>query len=94
MGKKLPYFLVLTMFIFACSGSDVSDGGDINSLPTAADDSATAEENTTTNISVTNNDDFGEDGPDAGTIIVPSATTFEGGSIVVNDGGTPTDPTD
>jgi len=68
---------------------------EVNDLPTALDDIATVVENSgATNIDVTNNDDFGGDGPNVGTITLPSATSANGGTLVVDDNGTPNDPTD
>ncbi|MEM9007336.1 MAG: DUF4347 domain-containing protein, partial [Cyanobacteria bacterium P01_F01_bin.86] len=64
---------------------------DVNDIPTATDDAATASEDNTVNISVLGNDDFGGDGAGTGPIAV---TPPANGSAVINDGGTATDPTD
>jgi hypothetical protein len=67
----------------------------VESIPTAVDDTATVDEDSgTTSIDVTNNDDFGDDGPNVGTITLPGATSANGGTLTVNDNGTPNDPTD
>ncbi len=68
---------------------------EVDDLPLAVDDTATvAEDSGVTSIDVTNNDDFGGDGPSIGTITLPSATSANGGTLTVNDNGTPNDPTD
>jgi hypothetical protein len=64
----------------------------VNDLPVADDDSETTDEDTPVNILVLTNDDFGGDGPGTGTITVTIQPT--NGTAVVNDGGTPNDPTD
>ncbi|MDT0554269.1 Ig-like domain-containing protein, partial [Urechidicola vernalis] len=67
----------------------------VDDLPIASDDAVTvAEDSGVTSIDVTANDDFGGDGPSVGTISVVSGSTGEGGAVVVNDNGTPNDPTD
>jgi choice-of-anchor A domain-containing protein len=64
-------------------------------IPTASDDTFNVNENSQNNsLDVLNNDSFGNDGPNIGTISLPNGTTANGGSVTVNDGGTPTDPTD
>jgi hypothetical protein len=60
--------------------------------PTANDDSATTGVNTPVNIDVLVNDDFGGDGPSTGEITIIAAPI--NGIAVVNNGGTPNDPTD
>jgi choice-of-anchor A domain-containing protein/uncharacterized repeat protein (TIGR01451 family) len=64
----------------------------VNDTPTANNDNATTDEDTPVNIDALVNDDFGGDGPSVGpiTILTPPAN----GTGIVNDGGTPTDPTD
>ncbi len=63
-----------------------------NSSPTATDDTVTVEEDSgVNNIAVLDNDDFGGDGAGVGTITVDGVTN---GTAIVNDGGTPNDPTD
>ena len=64
----------------------------VDDQPVANDDSATTNEDTPVNIPVLVNDDFGGDGPSAGTITV--LTQPANGTATVNDGGTPNDPTD
>ncbi|PQJ77889.1 collagen-binding domain-containing protein [Polaribacter porphyrae] len=67
----------------------------VNDVPTAVDDTANVNENTPANtIDVLNNDTFGNDGPNVGTISLPSGTSANGGTVTVDDGGTPNDPTD
>ncbi|MDT0554350.1 tandem-95 repeat protein, partial [Urechidicola vernalis] len=67
----------------------------VNDLPTAEDDSATvAEDSGVTSIDVTINDDFGGDGPSAGTITIGVGKSSNGNLVSVNDNGTPDDPTD
>ncbi|WP_200831847.1 thrombospondin type 3 repeat-containing protein, partial [Aquimarina sp. AU474] len=77
-----------------------SDGiGDVcdpdSDSPTATNDTPAdvAEDSGTTNIAVLGNDSFGGDGPSTGTINV-TAIPATVGTAVVNNGGTPNDPTD
>ncbi|WP_445749799.1 collagen-binding domain-containing protein [Polaribacter sp.] len=64
-------------------------------LPTAVADTFIANENSPANtIDVLVNDSFGVDGPNSGTISLPSANSSNGGTITVDDNGTPNDPTD
>jgi len=65
---------------------------DPNDSPVAVDDTETTDENTPVNIDVLNNDDFGNDGPNSGPIAI--LTPPANGTAVVNNNGTPTDPTD
>ncbi|WP_452221168.1 beta strand repeat-containing protein, partial [Lacinutrix salivirga] len=72
-----------------------------NNLPVAEDDTISGiDEDSTDNVidvladNGNGADDFGGDGPDVGAITLPSATTTEGGTVTVDNGGTPTDPTD
>ena len=71
---------------------DVPTPIDPDDSPVANDDTATTDENTPVNIDVLVNDDFGNDGPNNGpiSILIPPAN----GTAVVNNNGTPTDPTD
>ncbi|WP_299060350.1 Ig-like domain-containing protein [uncultured Polaribacter sp.] len=64
----------------------------VDDFPTANADPATVLEDGTVNVTVLTNDSFGGDGPSTGTITIPTAPT--NGTAVVNDGGTPNDPTD
>ncbi|PHN05645.1 Ig-like domain-containing protein [Flavilitoribacter nigricans] len=64
----------------------------INDLPTAVDDVATTDEDVAVLIDVLVNDDFGGDGPSNGAITIFSSPA--NGTVTVNDGGTPNDPTD
>ncbi len=62
--------------------------------PTANDDALTVNEDSTGNaLNVLANDDFGPDGPGA-TVAITITTEPTGGTAVINDGGTATDPTD
>ncbi|WP_299768193.1 Ig-like domain-containing protein, partial [uncultured Dokdonia sp.] len=63
-----------------------------NQIPDPEDDTATTQEDIGVNIDVTDNDDFGADGPSIGTIVITSVPS--NGMAVVNDNGTPDDPTD
>jgi len=58
----------------------------------AVDDPATTNEDTPIVVDVTNNDDFGSNGP--GTMPVQIVTPPANGMAVVNDNGTPNDPSD
>lgn len=59
--------------------------------PSAENDLASTPINTPVNIAVTENDDFGPNGPSSGAITIISQGS---GSANVNDNGTATDPTD
>ncbi|MFC4636652.1 Ig-like domain-containing protein, partial [Dokdonia ponticola] len=63
-----------------------------NQIPDAEDDTTTTQEDTPVNIDVTNDDDFGTDGPSTGTIVIISGPS--NGTATVNDNNTPDDPTD
>ncbi|WP_209405906.1 Ig-like domain-containing protein, partial [Pseudozobellia sp. WGM2] len=71
-----------------------------NNLPTAQDDAFSVNQNTSDNdltvLADNGNgaDDFGGDGGNNGTISLPLATSANGGTVTVNDNGTPNDPTD
>ena len=64
----------------------------VDDLPIAVDDVASVDEDASVNITVLTNDDFGGDGPSTGTITLGTFPT--NGSVVLNDNGTATDPTD
>ena len=64
----------------------------VDDLPLAEDDMATVPEDGNVNIDPLPNDDFGGDGPNVGPIFITTPPT--NGTATVNDGGTPTDPTD
>uniref|UniRef100_UPI002625F0B6 Ig-like domain-containing protein n=1 Tax=uncultured Polaribacter sp. TaxID=174711 RepID=UPI002625F0B6 len=65
----------------------------VNDLPTAVNDPLTvAQDSGLNNITVLVNDTFGGDGPSTGTITITSGPS--NGVAVVNNGGTPNDPTD
>ncbi|ULC58956.1 tandem-95 repeat protein [Flaviramulus sp. BrNp1-15] len=80
----------------------VTDNGDASACnPTAQDDTITgiSEDSTNNTLDVLADngnglDDFGGDGPNVGTIGLVSATTTNGGTVTVNDGGTPDNPID
>ncbi|MDF4219948.1 Ig-like domain-containing protein, partial [Maribacter sp. M208] len=82
---------------------DISDDGDDTDgnllddttdsfFPVPLDDGATVEKNNSIDILVTNNDDFGGNGPNSGAIFIVSTPT--NGSISLNENGSPTDPQD
>ncbi|MFN4083065.1 MAG: PKD domain-containing protein, partial [Bacteroidia bacterium] len=64
----------------------------VDDQPLAIHDFATTSENTPVNVNVTANDDFGGDGPSIGSINITQ--NANNGNAVVNNNGTPTDPTD
>ncbi len=76
----------------------IADNIIVNFLPTAFDDDVFVVENSSDNpIAVLDDngngaDDFGRDGPSSNTIVI--TTPPANGTAVVNDNGTPTDPTD
>ncbi|MFH4965171.1 Ig-like domain-containing protein, partial [Gaetbulibacter sp. M235] len=72
--------------------ADGSGPNGLNCNPNAVDDSVSLDEDTSTNIDVLVNDDFGGDGPSTGTITI--VTPASNGTATVNDNGTPADPTD
>jgi hypothetical protein len=61
-------------------------------VPDAVDDNYTVPVDLTTSLTPLVNDDFGGDGPSTGTISIVTPPT--NGTAVVNDNGTPNDPTD
>lgn len=74
-------------------GGTGTDGGDNTPvLPTALNDLVTVNEDSTININVLANDDFGGDGP--GAIAIALSSNPSNGNATVNLNGTPTDPTD
>ncbi|MGF1521374.1 MAG: DUF4347 domain-containing protein [Leptolyngbyaceae cyanobacterium] len=62
----------------------------VDDVPTATNDTSTVDEDNPVNVPVLNNDDFGGDGPGPVTIATPPTN----GTVVINDNGTPTDPSD
>lgn len=64
----------------------------VDDLPTAVNDTATVNEDSSVSINVTGNDNFGGDGPSTGTIAV--GTNPSNGTVSVNNNGTPNNPTD
>ncbi len=64
----------------------------VNDLPVANNDNATTAEDTPVTISVLTNDSFGGDGPSVGAISMVAPPLH--GTVTLNDGGTPNDPTD
>jgi len=82
---------------------DISDDGDdtdgnlLNDttdsfFPVPLNDAATVEKNNSVDILVTNNDDFGGNGPNSGAIFIVSTPT--NGSVSLNENGSATDPQD
>jgi len=70
----------------------VGGNGGSNNLPTAVNDSATTDASISVDVPVTQNDDFGDDGPNNGSIAI--VTEPNNGTAFVNDNGSPNDPTD
>jgi hypothetical protein len=64
----------------------------LDDVPVAVDDVATTNEDVAVTVDVTNNDSFGTDGPSVGTITIITAPT--NGVAVVDNNGTPNDPSD
>ena len=88
------YYVKLTHLDKVCL-EEISNATLFNHLPTATNDTATVNENSPANtIDVLGNDTFGTDGPNIGTISLPSLTSANGGTLSVDNGGTPNDPTD
>lgn len=77
--------LVKFTFVLNAEGLDPA-------APTAVDDSASVPENGAVSIDVLSNDSFGGDGPSADAIAISTAPG--NGTAMVDDGGTPNDPTD
>ncbi|WP_299215812.1 Ig-like domain-containing protein, partial [uncultured Dokdonia sp.] len=75
-----------------CTYTETVTVNSSNQVPNAEDDTATTPEDTPINIDVTEDDDFGTDGPSTGTIIIISGPS--NGTATVNDNNTPDDPTD
>ena len=90
--KNLFYPLIVLSLVFTSCGDPTSK--EYNYAPTAVDDVGFAASDLLTNITVLINDDFGLDGPNSEPISLPSETSANGGTLVVNDGGTFYDPTD
>lgn len=65
---------------------------DVNDLPVANPDVISLNQNSSVNIPVLSNDNFGTDGPSANPITISS--NAQHGTAVVNDSGTPSDPAD
>ena len=64
-------------------------------LPTAVIDTTSTNEDTPKNIDFLDNDSFGDDGARTNTpIILANGTTTQGGTVTLNDGGTPNNPLD
>ena len=76
-----------------CSSTTVSiNVSGINHKPVAVDDVISTLENTPVSVKVLKNDSFGADGPSQSAIAI--VTQPNNGKAVVNNGGTPNDPTD
>ncbi|MDP5094155.1 MAG: Ig-like domain-containing protein, partial [Polaribacter sp.] len=64
-------------------------------LPSSVNDTVSTNEDTLKNIDFLDNDTFGGDGPNTNNpITLSSGTTAQGGTVTLNDGGTPNDPND
>ncbi|WP_299149594.1 Ig-like domain-containing protein, partial [uncultured Dokdonia sp.] len=63
-----------------------------NQVPAPVNDSANTNEDTAVEIDVTDNDSFGSDGPNDSVIVITEQP--DNGTVTVDDGGTPNDPTD
>ena len=88
------YYVVLTHANKVCL-EEISNATLFIYYPTATADTFIANENSPANtIDVLSNDNFGVDGPNTGVISLPSGTSSNGGTLSVDDGGTPNDPTD
>jgi VCBS repeat-containing protein len=72
------------------NGNGVPDACD--PLPVAVNDMATTDEDTPVNILVLANDDFGGDGPGMPALQIVASPS--NGMVVIDDNGTPADPTD
>lgn len=72
------------------NGDGQPDGCD--PLPAASDDMVTLDSNEPVTINVLANDSFGDDGPSTSAITIVTPPTH--GMAMVNDNGTPNDPTD
>ena len=92
--KKILYAFVIFSLVFSGCTSPKTEEEEMNDTPTAVDDSSSTNENTAVNINVLANDSFGNDGPNSGSISIPSSTTINGATIAINNAGTPNDPTD
>ena len=77
-------------------GEDYNDAdfGYIDPEPVANDDSETTTVDTPVEIDVLDNDDINITPDELASVDLPSPTTSEGGTVSVNDNGTPGDPTD
>ena len=88
------YYVKLTHLDKVCL-EEISNATLFNYLPTATDDTFNTNENSQNNsLDVLDNDSFGNDGPNTGTISLPSGNTTNGGIVTIDDGGTPNDPAD
>ncbi|WP_299686020.1 Ig-like domain-containing protein, partial [uncultured Dokdonia sp.] len=75
-----------------CTYEETVTVDSVNQVPDPEDDTATTQEDVAVNIDVTDNDNFGTDGPSTGAIVITTGPS--NGTAVVNDNGTPNDPTD
>ena len=64
----------------------------VNDLPIANFNQGTTQEDTPVNLAILNNDDFGGDNPSTSAITITANAIH--GSATINEGGTPSDPTD
>ncbi|WP_170863154.1 DUF7507 domain-containing protein, partial [Pseudozobellia thermophila] len=74
------------------SNGNTEDDPTISYFPTTTDDTASVCEEGSIDIDVLSNDDFGGNGPSSGSIFIISPAS--GGTAVVNDNGSPANPTD
>ncbi|WP_289041739.1 Ig-like domain-containing protein, partial [uncultured Zobellia sp.] len=83
-----------------CDIATVTVNVGVNSLPIAQDDAiSVAQDSNNNSLNVLANngngpDDFGGDGPNAGAIALPSASSTNGGTVSIDNNSTPLDPTD
>ena len=91
--KKIFFSLAILSLLIVSCGSPTPQQS-VDDKPVANDDSASTDRNTSVNISVVTNDNFGGNGPNTGTIAIPSDISNNGGSLTVNDEGTPNNPSD
>ncbi|WP_064497411.1 Ig-like domain-containing protein [Dokdonia donghaensis] len=75
-----------------CRYEETINVASTNQVPAPVNDSATTSEDTAVEIDVTDNDNFGSDGPNDSVIVITEQP--DNGTVTVDDGGTPNDPTD
>jgi len=88
------YFVIVTNTKNVCLTETRNAILSVN-LPTSVNDTFTANENSPANtIDVLLNDSFGLDGPYTGAISLPLPTSANGGTLTVDNAGTPNNPLD